>query len=134
MCWWLNGAVWTMMMMTISIISFVQADDPYRFFDWRVTYGNISPLGIPQRVFFFFFQHPQKWRDAFCFCLLDHACFIFYSYTQGILINGQYPGPDIYSVTNDNLIINVHNDLDEPFLLSWYHLSSSPSLPFSFIH
>jgi hypothetical protein len=86
MCWWLNGAVWTMMMMTISIISFVQADDPYRFFDWRVTYGNISPLGIPQR---------------------------------GILINGQYPGPDIYSVTNDNLIINVHNDLDEPFLLSW---------------
>jgi hypothetical protein len=101
MCWWLNGAVWTMMMMTISIISFVQADDPYRFFDWRVTYGNISPLGIPQR---------------------------------GILINGQYPGPDIYSVTNDNLIINVHNDLDEPFLLSWYHLSSSPSLPFSFIH
>ncbi|KAG7539739.1 Cupredoxin [Arabidopsis thaliana x Arabidopsis arenosa] len=85
MGWWLNGAVWTMMM-AISTIPFVQADDPYRFFDWRVTYGNISPLGIPQR---------------------------------GILINGLYPGPDIYSVTNDNLIINVHNDLDEPFLLSW---------------
>ncbi|GFS31905.1 SKU5 similar 5 [Actinidia rufa] len=38
---------------------------------------------------------------------------------QGILINGQFPGPDIYSVTNDNLIINVFNSLDEPFLLSW---------------
>ncbi|MFQ6636142.1 hypothetical protein Gotur_013621 [Gossypium turneri] len=38
---------------------------------------------------------------------------------QGILINGQFPGPDIYSVTNDNLIINVQNNLDEPFLLSW---------------
>ncbi|KAK8504233.1 hypothetical protein V6N12_044778 [Hibiscus sabdariffa] len=38
---------------------------------------------------------------------------------QGILINGQFPGPDIYSVTNDNLVINVHNNLDEPFLLSW---------------
>ncbi|CAH8305568.1 unnamed protein product [Eruca vesicaria subsp. sativa] len=75
--------LWAMMM---TIISLVQAEDPYRFFDWRVTYGNIYPLGIPQR---------------------------------GILINGQFPGPEIYSVTNDNLIINVHNDLDEPFLLSW---------------
>ncbi|XP_010530339.1 PREDICTED: L-ascorbate oxidase homolog [Tarenaya hassleriana] len=38
---------------------------------------------------------------------------------QGILINGQFPGPDIHSVTNDNLIINVFNSLDEPFLISW---------------
>ncbi|GMJ10603.1 SKU5 similar 5 [Hibiscus trionum] len=37
----------------------------------------------------------------------------------GILINGQFPGPDIHSVTNDNLIINVHNSLNEPFLISW---------------
>ncbi|XP_047316764.1 L-ascorbate oxidase homolog [Impatiens glandulifera] len=65
---------------------FVNADSPYRFFDWNVTYGNIYPLGVPQ---------------------------------QGILINGQFPGPDIYSVTNDNVIINVFNSLDEPFLLSW---------------
>ncbi|KAH9321762.1 hypothetical protein KI387_016401 [Taxus chinensis] len=38
---------------------------------------------------------------------------------QGILINGQFPGPQIDSVTNDNLVINVFNNLDEPFLLSW---------------
>ncbi|KAL0560956.1 hypothetical protein IC582_001374 [Cucumis melo] len=38
---------------------------------------------------------------------------------QGILINGQFPGPDIYAVTNDNIYINVHNSLPEPFLLSW---------------
>lgn len=38
---------------------------------------------------------------------------------QGILINGQFPGPDIHSVTNNNLIINVFNSLNEPFLLSW---------------
>ncbi|XP_068656261.1 L-ascorbate oxidase homolog [Aristolochia californica] len=38
---------------------------------------------------------------------------------QGILINGQFPGPQIDSVTNDNLIINVFNSLPEPFLLSW---------------
>lgn len=42
---------------------------------------------------------------------------------QGILINGQFPGPDIHCVTNDNIIVNVFNSLDEPFLLSW----SSPS-------
>ncbi|GFS36020.1 SKU5 similar 5 [Actinidia rufa] len=64
----------------------VGADDPYRFFNWNVTYGDIYPLGVRQ---------------------------------QGILINGQFPGPDIYSVTNDNIIINVFNSLDEPFLLSW---------------
>ncbi|KAK6131401.1 hypothetical protein DH2020_034844 [Rehmannia glutinosa] len=38
---------------------------------------------------------------------------------QGILINGQFPGPDIYSVTNDNVIVNVINSLDEPFLIHW---------------
>ncbi|XP_044475545.1 L-ascorbate oxidase homolog [Mangifera indica] len=64
----------------------VKAEDPYRFFNWNVTYGDIYPLGVRQ---------------------------------QGILINGQFPGPDIYSVTNDNLIINVFNSLDEPFLISW---------------
>eukprot|EP01018_Ginkgo_biloba_P004840 Gb_17061 [translate_table: standard] len=66
--------------------SSAQAEDPYKFFTWNVTFGTIWPLGVPQ---------------------------------QGILINGQFPGPDIYSVTNDNIIINVYNSLDQPFLLSW---------------
>lgn len=69
-----------------SLFAIVNAEDPYRFFNWNVTYGDIYPLGVRQR---------------------------------GILINGQFPGPDIHSVTNDNLIINVFNSLDEPFLLSW---------------
>ncbi|CAD6217930.1 unnamed protein product [Miscanthus lutarioriparius] len=64
----------------------VAGDDPYRFFTWTVTYGDIYPLGVKQ---------------------------------QGILINNQFPGPQIEAVTNDNLIINVFNKLDEPFLLSW---------------
>jgi len=38
---------------------------------------------------------------------------------QGILINGQFPGPRIDSVTNDNIIVNVFNSLDQPFLISW---------------
>ncbi|KAF4388494.1 hypothetical protein F8388_012471 [Cannabis sativa] len=77
----------TLLCITASLLlTIVKAEDPYRFFDWNVTYGDIYPLGVRQ---------------------------------QGILINGQFPGPDIHSVTNDNLIINVHNSLDEPFLLSW---------------
>ncbi|CAN6471798.1 unnamed protein product [Victoria cruziana] len=64
----------------------VLAENPYRYFTWDITYGTISPLGVPQ---------------------------------QGILINGQFPGPSINSTTNDNIVVNVFNHLDEPFLLSW---------------
>ncbi|XP_068302888.1 L-ascorbate oxidase homolog [Pyrus communis] len=67
-------------------VTCTNGEDPYRFYNWNVTYGDIYPLGVKQ---------------------------------QGILINGQFPGPQIDSVTNDNLIINVFNSLDEPFLISW---------------
>ncbi|XP_034678569.1 L-ascorbate oxidase homolog [Vitis riparia] len=81
-----NGGIMMLLCATFSVLAMVGAEDPYRFFEWNVTYGDIYPLGVRQ---------------------------------QGILINGQFPGPDIYSVTNDNLIINVHNSLPEPFLISW---------------
>ncbi|KFK44156.1 hypothetical protein AALP_AA1G222300 [Arabis alpina] len=70
----------------LSLLIAVAAEDPYRNFEWHVTYGDIYPMGVKQ---------------------------------QGILINNQFPGPEIRSVTNDNLIINVFNELDEPFLISW---------------
>ncbi|XP_031480706.1 L-ascorbate oxidase homolog [Nymphaea colorata] len=38
---------------------------------------------------------------------------------QGILINGQFPGPRLLCMTNDNIILNVVNKLDQPFLLTW---------------
>ncbi|GKU98094.1 hypothetical protein SLEP1_g11141 [Rubroshorea leprosula] len=81
-----NLAALVLFCATAAVFAIVGADDPYRFFNWNVTYGDIYPLGVRQ---------------------------------QGILINGQFPGPDIHSVTNDNLIINVFNSLDEPFLISW---------------
>ncbi|CAL4939234.1 unnamed protein product [Urochloa decumbens] len=68
------------------LISSASAGAPYRFFDWDITYGEISPLGVSQ---------------------------------QGILVNGQFPGPAIECQTGDNLIINVRNSLPDPFLLSW---------------
>lgn len=76
----------SMAVLVLSLVSCVNGDDPYSFYNWNVTYGDIYPLGVKQ---------------------------------QGILINGQFPGPQIESVTNDNLIINVFNALDEPFLISW---------------
>ncbi|XP_072956000.1 L-ascorbate oxidase homolog [Typha angustifolia] len=74
------------LLLLLLISSSVRGDDPYRFFTWNVTYGDIWPMGVKQ---------------------------------QGILINGQFPGPQIEAVTNDNVIINVFNSLTEPFLLSW---------------
>ncbi|GLU19628.1 hypothetical protein SLE2022_358660 [Rubroshorea leprosula] len=38
---------------------------------------------------------------------------------QVILINGQFPGPNINSTTNNNIVINIFNNLDEPFLVTW---------------
>ena len=32
--------------------SVVKAEDPYKFYTWTVTYGTLSPLGIPQQVGF----------------------------------------------------------------------------------
>ncbi|KAL0390417.1 UNVERIFIED_CONTAM: L-ascorbate oxidase [Sesamum calycinum] len=64
----------------------VFAGDPTLEFEWKVTYGTIAPLGVPQ---------------------------------QGILINGQFPGPAINCTSNNNIIVNVFNQLDEPLLLTW---------------
>ncbi|KAG9159912.1 hypothetical protein Leryth_005663 [Lithospermum erythrorhizon] len=82
-CSWILLAVFVLVILNGYCIF---GEDPYRFFTWEVTYGDIYPLGVKQ---------------------------------QGILINGQFPGPHIECVTNDNLIISVTNNLDEPFLLSW---------------
>lgn len=48
---------------------------------------------------------------------------------QVILINGQFPGPTLETVTNENIILNVVNKLDQPFLLTWYvAFSESPCI------
>ncbi|KAJ6990165.1 L-ascorbate oxidase [Populus alba x Populus x berolinensis] len=50
-----------------------------------------------------------KWKVP-CFWVLS---------MQVILINGQFPGPRLDVVTNDNIILNLFNKLDQPFLLTW---------------
>ena len=72
--------------LSLCLLALATAEDPYHFFEWHVTYGKISPLGVPQ---------------------------------QGILINNQFPGPEINCTSNNNIVVNVFNHLDEPFLLTW---------------
>ncbi|EFJ17580.1 hypothetical protein SELMODRAFT_178788 [Selaginella moellendorffii] len=36
-----------------------------------------------------------------------------------IAINGQFPGPELETTTNNNVVINLRNSLDEPLLLTW---------------
>ncbi|XP_020535413.1 L-ascorbate oxidase homolog [Jatropha curcas] len=36
-----------------------------------------------------------------------------------IVINGQFPGPVLNVTTNDVVTINIHNNLDDPFLMTW---------------
>ncbi|KAI4383393.1 hypothetical protein MLD38_009235 [Melastoma candidum] len=38
---------------------------------------------------------------------------------QVILINGQFPGPRLDVVTNDNIVLNLINKLDQPLLITW---------------
>ncbi|CAN4078362.1 unnamed protein product [Withania somnifera] len=83
------SAIFTIIIIIILVLvtsQVVYGGNPYRYYTWRITYGDIYPLGVKQ---------------------------------QGILINGQFPGPQIDCNTNDNLIISVYNYLNEPFLISW---------------
>ncbi|KAH1065809.1 hypothetical protein J1N35_030796 [Gossypium stocksii] len=38
---------------------------------------------------------------------------------QVIGINGMFPGPMLYASTNDVVNVNIHNNLTEPFLMTW---------------
>lgn len=56
---------------------------------------------------------------ALDFLLMGVSRFLVWFFLQVILINGQFPGPRLDVVTNDNIILNVINKLDQPFLLTW---------------
>lgn len=38
---------------------------------------------------------------------------------QVIVVNGQFPGPIIEVVTNNNVVVDVKNKLDENLLVNW---------------
>lgn len=81
-----KSSPWVAVLVFLCLSVAAMAEDPYVFFDWKVTYGTISPFGVPQ---------------------------------QAILINGKLPGPKINCTSNNNIVINVFNELDEPLLMTW---------------
>lgn len=40
-----------LLVVCVSILQSVYADNPYRYYTWKITYGNIYPLGIKQQVY-----------------------------------------------------------------------------------
>ncbi|KAF1002374.1 hypothetical protein AG4045_001612 [Apium graveolens] len=68
----------------VSVLAFafsIQAEDPYRFFNWNVTYGDIYPLGVRQ----------QKLK-----AILDSGRKL--PFPDGILINGRGPNGVSFNV------------------------------------
>lgn len=110
------NALPSLILLLLFLFHGVQCDDPYRFLTWKVTNGDIYPLGVKQQVphLLSSLLHWVIHLDSF-----NVAFFLFNFNLQGILINGQFPGPQIDAVTNDNLIISVYNYLREPLLISW---------------
>lgn len=98
-------------------VSVVKSEDNYKYFTWTVTYGTASPLGLPQQVR----------RELLNYSIVYiYICYVWLRFQssfpyplQVILINGQFPGPNLDTVTNDNIILNLINKLDQPFLLTW---------------
>lgn len=67
--------------LVLFLVNGVIGEDPYRFFTWKVTYGDIYPLGVKQRVHILLFptvlllneaEKPLSLLSAFliekCFC------------------------------------------------------------------
>jgi hypothetical protein len=79
------GAV-LLLALLLASTNVARAEDPYVFFEWHVTYGTKTVLGVPQKV---------------------------------ILINGEFPGPRINCSSNNNIVVNVFNQLDQPLLFTW---------------
>ncbi|CAN1225285.1 L-ascorbate oxidase homolog [Linum grandiflorum] len=120
--------------------AWVKAEDPYRYFTWEVTYGTVSPLNDPQRVSFLLQLSYTLYADRLAASYQSYDVFackrllrneipcskkllsfltVWSLQVQAILINGQFPGPPIDAVTNDNILVNVVNKLDVPFLVTW---------------
>jgi len=68
------------------LVNSAWAEDPYRFFDWDISYGEISPLGVPQQVrqqqsivlavqicFYYSVQSTELWNGYHCLKFLSLA-------------------------------------------------------------
>ncbi|KAK8629793.1 hypothetical protein V6N13_078621 [Hibiscus sabdariffa] len=67
--------------LAFAAVVVVKAEDPYRFFNWNITYGDISPLGFRQQILKAVLDGGHKLPSP-----------------DGILINGRGPGGASFTV------------------------------------
>jgi hypothetical protein len=61
-------ALWWVLLLAAAV-RLAGADDPYRYFDWAVTYGPINPLGTAQQVCLYKCGHLPE----FCYSQMPNA-------------------------------------------------------------
>jgi len=67
----------------ISLFHIAGAEDPYRFFNWNVTYGDIYPLGVRQTVCLYLNLNLLHWNYFFTlFCFVTMYCVFFFFYKK----------------------------------------------------
>ncbi|KAK8699140.1 hypothetical protein V6N13_115234 [Hibiscus sabdariffa] len=79
-----SSSLWQRCAVVLLLLSVVRAEDPYRFFNWNVTYGDIFPLGVRQ----------QKLKAE-----LDGGHKL--PFPDGILVNGHGPNGAFFTVEQD---------------------------------
>ena len=63
------------LLLVVLLVTCASGEDPYRFYTWNVTYGDIYPLGMKQQVLCFLFllcimycsNKPLFFFFTFCF-------------------------------------------------------------------
>lgn len=45
----------SLLLLVFLVVTNSNGEDPYRFYTWNVTYGDIYPLGVKQQVILLFF-------------------------------------------------------------------------------
>ncbi|RZS00704.1 hypothetical protein BHM03_00030462, partial [Ensete ventricosum] len=95
---------------------FVHAGDPELYFNWHVSFAKVSPFGVEKKV-----RNLSSSSSRLFFLLLPlfpEPCT--HHDVQVIVINDRLPGPLLNVTTNNVVSVNVFNNLDDPFLLTWY--------------
>jgi hypothetical protein len=71
-----------LIVLVLAVVHGVNGEDPYRFFTWKVTYGDIYPLGVKQQVLneLIFLALPLQLCFFFFFCSagLNGKCFLLF--------------------------------------------------------
>lgn len=43
--------IFTIILVLVTTLQCIYADNPYRYYTWKITYGDIYPLGVKQQVY-----------------------------------------------------------------------------------